>query len=143
MINIKDLREGDMVMADEAGKDINKSRVKLWVAVILLVPIAGFIFYTWVTLTWSFSQGERTGYVQKLSKSGWICKTWEGEMAMVTMPGAIPEKFFFSTRDDHVAARINKLAGKRVSVVYEQHKGVPTTCFGDTLYYVVNVKAID
>jgi len=143
MMNIKDLKEGGMVMADEAGKHINKSSFKLWMAVILLVPIAGFIFYTWITLTWNFSQGERTGYVQKLSKSGWVCKTWEGEMAMVTMPGAIPEKFFFSIRDDNVAARINKLAGKRVSVVYEQHKGVPTTCFGDTLYYVVDVKAID
>lgn len=130
-------------MTDQSDKPFNKLRAKLWIAAILLVPVAGFALYTWITLTWNFSHGERTGYVQKLSKSGWICKTWEGEMAMVTMPGAIPEKFFFSIRDDNVAARINKLAGKRVSVVYEQHKGVPTTCFGDTLYYVIDVKAID
>ncbi len=130
-------------MADGADNNFNKLRVKLWIAVIVLIPIAGSALYTWVTLTWNFSTGERTGYVQKLSKNGWVCKTWEGEMAMVTMPGAIPEKFFFSIRDDNVAARINKLAGKRVSVVYEQHKGVPTTCFGETLYYVVDVKAID
>jgi hypothetical protein len=132
-----------MAMADGADNNFNKLRVKLWIAVIVLIPIAGSALYTWVTLTWNFSTGERTGYVQKLSKNGWVCKTWEGEMAMVTMPGAIPEKFFFSIRDDNVAARINKLAGKRVSVVYEQHKGVPTTCFGETLYYVVDVKAID
>ena len=130
-------------MADGADNNFNKLRVKLWIAVIVLIPIAGSALYTWVTLTWNFSTGERTGYVQKLSKNGWVCKTWEGEMAMVTMPGAIPEKFFFSIRDDNVAARINKLAGKRVSIVYEQHKGVPTTCFGETLYYVVDVKAID
>ena len=121
----------------------NKSSWKLWVAGILLVPLIGFIIYTWFTLTWSFSKGERAGYIQKLSKSGWICKTWEGEMAMVTMPGAIPEKFLFSVRDEDVAKRINQFAGKRVVLVYEQHKGVPTSCFADTEYYVVDVKSIE
>ena len=87
-------------------------RGMVWVGGILLALIAVTVFYTWLTLTWSFSSGERVGYVQKLSKSGWICKTWEGEMAMVTMPGAIPDKFLFSIRDDKVAARINDMAGK-------------------------------
>ncbi|MEN6330735.1 MAG: hypothetical protein ABFD57_01975 [Smithella sp.] len=118
----------------------NKTRWKLWIVGIMLVPVIGFICYTWFTLTWSFSRGERAGYIQKLSKSGWICKTWEGEMAMVTMPGAIPEKFLFSIRDEQVAQRINKMAGKRVILVYEQHKGVPTSCFGDTEYFVVDAK---
>lgn len=118
----------------------NKSRWKLWIVGIILVPVIGFILYTWFALTWSFSKGERAGYIQKLSKSGWICKTWEGEMAMVTMPGAIPEKFLFSVRDEEVARRINKLAGKRVILVYEQHKGVPTSCFGETEYFVVDAK---
>ena len=95
------------------------------------------------TLSWSFSKGERTGYVQKLSKSGWVCKTWEGELVLVTMPGAIPEKFHFSIRDDQVAERINKFAGMRVALIYEQHKGMPTRCFGETEYYVVDVKAIE
>ena len=118
-------------------------RWKLWITGLLLVPVIGFIFYTWFALTWSFSRGERTGYIQKLSKSGWICKTWEGEMAMVTMPGAIPEKFLFSIRDEEIARRVNKLAGKRVALVYEQHKGVPTTCFGDTEYFIVDAKSIE
>jgi hypothetical protein len=108
----------------------------------LLVLIALAIFYTWLTLSWSFSSGERVGYVQKLSKSGWLCKTWEGEMAMVTMPGAIPDKFLFSIRDDKVAAQINELAGKRISITYEQHKGIPTNCFGDTEYFIVNARAV-
>ena len=64
-------------------------------------------------------------------------------MAMVTMPGAIPEKFLFSVRDDKVAEIINKYAGKRVSLVYEQHKGVPTSCFGETEYFIVDVKAVE
>lgn len=118
----------------------NKTRWKLWLVGIIMAAVIGFIFYTWFTLTWSFSKGERAGYIQKLSKSGWLCKTWEGEMAMVTMPGAIPEKFLFSVRDEEVARRINKLAGKRVILVYEQHKGVPTSCFGETEYFVVDAK---
>jgi len=119
--------------ANSGGK--TKSRVILWIVGILIVPLVGFTLYTWITLNWSFSKGERTGYIQKLSKSGWVCKTWEGEMAMVTMPGAIPEKFLFSVRDDKVAERINTFAGKRVALVYEQHKGIPTSCFGDTEYF--------
>jgi hypothetical protein len=125
-------------MEDNSGK--NKSRLLLWIVGILLVPVIGFIFYTWLTLTWSFSKGERAGYIQKLSKSGWICKTWEGEMAMVTMPGAIPDKFLFSIRNEEVAKRINQLAGKRVVLIYEQHKGVPTSCFGDTEYFIVDAR---
>ena len=109
-----------------------------------LVALAGLAaLYTWGTLTWSYSEGERAGYVQKLSRRGWLCKTWEGELAMVTMPGAIPEKFIFSVRSDEVAAQINKSLGKRVALVYQQHIGVPTGCFGDTSYYVTGVAAVE
>lgn len=118
------------------------SRGIVWAGGFLLTLIILVIFYTWLALTWSFSSGERVGYVQKLSKSGWLCKTWEGEMAMVTMPGAIPDKFLFSIRDDQVADRINQLAGKRISITYEQHKGVPTSCFGDTEYFIVDARAV-
>ena len=120
-----------------------KQHVIFWIIGILFVSVAVFIIYAWTTLHWSFSKGERAGYIQKLSKSGWICKTWEGEMAMVTMPGAIPDKFLFSVRKEKVAELINKFAGKRVSLIYEQHKGVPTSCFGDTEYFIVDAKAIE
>jgi len=75
--------------------------------------------WTWLTLNWSYSEGERAGYIQKFSSKGWLCKTWEGEVAMVTMPGAIPDKFMFSVRDDAVAARINALAGRRLVLRYQ------------------------
>lgn len=120
-----------------------KASAAVWIIGIILALLVGFILYVWITLNWSFSKGERTGYIQKLSKSGWVCKTWEGEMAMVTMPGAIPEKFLFSVRDDSVAERINRFAGKRVALVYEQHKGIPTSCFGETEYFIVDIRAID
>ncbi|HEY3307769.1 MAG TPA: hypothetical protein VGJ93_04895 [Desulfuromonadaceae bacterium] len=118
-------------------------RWKLWLVLIVLLPILGFAIYTWGTLTWSYSNGERTGYVQKFSKKGWLCKTWEGELTMLTAPGTVPEKFIFSVRDDAVAKQLNTIMGKRVALTYEQHKGVPTNCFGETEYFVTSVKPVD
>ena len=99
--------------------------------------------YTWGSLTWSYSEGERVGYVQKFSRKGWVCKTWEGELAMVTMPGAIPEKFYFSVRSDAVAAQLNKSLGKRVGLKYTQHLGLPTSCFGETEYFVSEAVVVE
>jgi hypothetical protein len=114
------------------------------VLLILLVAVALiFAGYTWVVLNWSYSEGERAGYVQKLSKKGWLCKTWEGEIALITMPGTVAEKFAFSVRDDAVAKRINDSMGKRVSLDYEEHVGLPTSCFAETSYFVTDVKVID
>jgi len=118
-------------------------KTKLVMAAVVLVPIALFALYTWSALTWSYSKGERAGYVQKFSKKGWICKTWEGELAIVSIPGTMSEKFYFTVRDDAVAARINQSLGKRVALTYEQHLGIPTTCFGETEYFVVDVKAVE
>jgi len=98
------------------------------------------VLWTWLALSWSYSEGERAGYVQKFSSKGWLCKTWEGEIAMVTMPGAIPEKFPFTVRDTAVAGKINALAGKRVVLTYQQHKFIPLPCFGETEYFVNAVR---
>lgn len=112
----------------------------------LILPLLALLVlalgWTWMALSWSYSSGERAGYVQKLSHRGWVCKTWEGELALVTMPGAIPEKFEFTVRDDAVADQINALAGQRVVLHYEQHKFIPTSCFGDTEYFVVGAKPV-
>lgn len=112
---------------------------------LLMLPLVAALAaaYTWVVLHWSYSDGERAGYVQKFSRKGWLCKTWEGELAMVAMPGTLTEKFEFTVRDEAVAQRINATMGRRVSLVYDQHVGVPTSCFGDTQYYVRDVKAVD
>lgn len=115
---------------------------KLILAGVVLAPILGFVIYTWSVLNWSYSDGDRAGYVQKFSKRGWLCKTWEGELTMVSMPGTMSEKFLFTVRDDAVAERINSTLGKRVALSYQQHKGVPTTCFGETEYYVVAVRVV-
>lgn len=110
-------------------------------SVLLLCLLAGG--YLWLVLTWSYSDGERAGYVQKFSRKGWICKTWEGELSMVAVPGSVAEKFAFTVRDDAVAARINALMGRRVALVYEQHIGVPGDCFGETGYYVSAIKQVE
>jgi hypothetical protein len=113
-----------------------------WLAAIVILPALVLAAYTWFVLTWSFSAGERAGYVQKLSRKGWLCKTWEGEMALVSMPGTVAEKFPFTVPDDDVARRINDSIGARVALTYEQHIGVPTTCFGETQYFVTGVKVV-
>ena len=118
-------------------------RVWPWVAGLIIVPLALFAAYTWVVLNWSYSSGERAGYVQKFSKKGWLCKTWEGELAMVNMPGTLSEKFYFTVPDGAVAAKINKSLGKRVSLTYDQHIGVPSTCFADTEYFVKDVRVVE
>ena len=110
-----------------------------WVVGILVAAGLLFAGYTWLVLHWSYSRGERAGYVQKLSKKGWICKTWEGQMAMVTLPGTVADKFDFTVRDDEVAKQINANIGKRMTVHYEQRKWIPTSCFGDTEYFVTRV----
>jgi hypothetical protein len=113
-----------------------------WLLVILIGAAGLFAGYTWLMLRWNYSTGERAGYVQKLSKKGWVCKTWEGEMALVSLPGTVSEKFAFSVRDDAVAAQINQSVGSRVALTYEQHVGLPTTCFGETQYFIVRVTQV-
>lgn len=108
----------------------------------IVVVSVVFAAYLWLVLNWSYSEGERAGFMQKLSKKGWLCKTWEGELSLVALPGAAPEKFLFSVRDDAVAAKINQQVGQRVALTYEEHLGLPTTCFGDTAYFVTDVKLV-
>jgi hypothetical protein len=107
------------------------------------MPLALAAAYFFFVLKWNYSSGERAGWVQKFSRKGWLCKTWEGEMAMVTMPGSTPEKFLFTVWDDNVAEQINRVMGKRVTMHYEEKVGLPTTCFGETRHYVIGVAAVD
>jgi hypothetical protein len=115
-------------------------KYSLW---LLLVPIALFALYTWATLTWVYSSGERAGYVQKLSQKGFVCKTFEGELVLVSMPGTQAEKFFFTVKNAAVAKRINETVGKRVRLIYEEHVGIPTSCFGESGYFVRDVQLLD
>ena len=127
-------------VATQPERPRRRWRVKLILTAVVIVPVLLFALYTWITLNYVYSRGERAGYVQKFSKKGWACKTWEGELAMANLPGAMPEKFYFTVRDDAVAQRIERDMGRRVSLMYEQHRGIPTSCFGETEYFVTDVR---
>jgi len=111
-------------------------RVRRTLLMLVVLSIAVIAAYTWFSLHYAYSDGERAGVLQKLSHKGWICKTWEGELLLTPVAGTIPEKFEFTVPDDAIAARLNPLVGKRVTLHYDQHRGVPSNCFGDTEYFV-------
>ena len=122
-----------------------KWRRKVWMLLlaILVLPIVIFSLWAWVTLGWVYSTGDRAGYVQKLSKKGWLCKTWEGELNMVSPPGSMmPQIFAFTVPSDSLAAILMQDMGKRVSLTYEEHRGIPSSCFGETGYFVTNVRIV-
>ena len=127
-------------------KSMNQPMLKKITTSLLLV-LAGllvlFALYVYIALHWSYSEGERAGFLQKISYKGWVCKTWEVELSLVAIPGAAPEKFLFTVRDDEVAKLVNDAAGQRVKLNYEQHKGLPSSCFGETDYFVVGVTVIE
>ena len=108
-------------------------------AAVLLSPIVLTALYLWVALTWSYSDGDRAGVLYKFSRKGWICKTWEGELNL-TPGAAAPTIWSFTVRDEAVAQRMNLALGEGVVLHYGEHRGVPTTCFGDTQYYVDAVR---
>ena len=110
-----------------------------FVVIPVVVVAAAVAAWFWVAVSWSFSTGERAGWVQKLSNKGWLCKTWEGELALVSLPGSTTEKFYFTVRDEVAAQQISKYVGKRVTLHYEEKVGLPTTCFGETRYFVTGV----
>jgi hypothetical protein len=129
--------------AEPAARPARRWRWKLFVAGALVTPALLVALYTWIALSFAYSSGERAGYVQKLSHKGWLCKTWEGELAMVNLPGVAPELFPFTVRDSSVAARINDSMGRRVALSYEQHRGIPSSCFGETEYFVTDVRLVE
>jgi hypothetical protein len=112
------------------------------VIALVLLAIVAFGTWTWITLHFTYSSGDRVGYIQKMSKKGWVCKTWEGELAMLNQPGVPPQIFKFTVSDENVAQSILKFAGQRVRLTYKQHRGVPTSCFGETEYFVTSASAL-
>jgi hypothetical protein len=119
-----------------------RNRGKLILIALVVVPLGIAALWTAVTLSFSYSDGDRIGYVQKFSHKGWICRTWEGELAMSPVPGAAPEIFSFTVREDAVAKRVAAMEGKKVAVHYEEKKGVPSKCFGDTRYFITDVRLL-
>lgn len=108
------------------------SRIALMLAILVVLVAAG---WTWLTLSWAYSVGERAGVLQKFSRKGWMCKTHEGELAQYVVGGVAPQIWYFSVRDAAVADQMFKVVGQNVQVRYREHRGIPTNCFGDTPYF--------
>jgi hypothetical protein len=125
-----------------AGAKAKKVGLRIAIAVPILF-VVGLVAYTLVTLNFAYSSGERVGFVQKMSKKGWVCHTDEGELAMVNIAGQQPQMFFFTVRDDAVMKKIESFEGHRVALTYEEHRGVPLSCFGDTSYFVVDARKLE
>jgi hypothetical protein len=134
-------RDAETVNTSAPPVRAHKTRNKLLIAllVVILIPVVVAALWVWIALGYTYATGERAGYVQKISKKGWLCKTWEGELAMANLPGTMPQIFSFTVRNDSVAHVIEQNAGKQVSLTYQQHRGVPTSCFGETEYFVTGV----
>ncbi len=122
---------------------VPRKRGMKWILWLVALPLLVFALYLTFVMSWSYSDGERAGYLQRFSHKGWICKTYEGELAMTTVPGVAPVLWNFTVKDEAVAAQLNALAGKRVVVYYEEHRGIPTTCYGETNHFVSSVREID
>ena len=131
-------------MADTPAAPKPSWRRRHWrlitIILVILVPVVIFALWAWITLGYAYASEDRAGFVQKIAKRGWLCKTWEGELAMSNQPGAMPEIFKFTVRNDSLAQVLESNLGKRVTVTYEQHRGVPTSCFGETEDYITNVR---
>jgi hypothetical protein len=101
---------------------------------LLLVVVIGAL-WTWFSLSWSYSEGERAGVLQKFSKKGWLCKTYEGELAQYVVGGVAPQIWYFSTRDENLAKQFSAAVGEQIRLHYTEHRGVPTSCFAETPYF--------
>jgi hypothetical protein len=113
------------------------------VLAVLVVPIVLVALYLWIVLSWSYSDGERAGILQKISRKGWICKTIEGELAISIVPGVTPIIWDFTVRNESLVPALEAALGKRVALHYTEHRGLPTSCFGETTYFVNSIRVVE
>jgi hypothetical protein len=107
-------------------------RILLWLTLIVVAAIG---LWTAFTLSWAYSEGDRAGVLQKFSRKGWLCKTYEGELALYIVGGVAPQIWQFSTRDEELAKKLASAVGKNIQLHYTEHRGVPTQCFAETPYF--------
>jgi len=128
---------------NSTGRRRSSGRFGRWLMLLLLLIMVGVGLWTWLALSWAYSDGERAGVLQKFSRRGWVCKTQEGELAQYVVAGVSPQIWAFSVRDPVVGAQLNKVVGRKLQLHYTEHAGVPSSCFGDTRYYVDRVTVVD
>ena len=120
---------------------VKKQRRRIWPKLLFIV-LLGAVGYTAFVHWWAYSDGERVGVLQKLSHKGWLCKTYEGELALYIVSGVAPQIWTFTVRDENVIRALNAQLGERVRLHYSEHVGLPSSCFGDTRYFVDRVEPV-
>jgi hypothetical protein len=137
-----DQTDNPEIVAAPAPPKKKGHRFAVLILLLILIPAVVVALWIWVALGYTYASGQRAGYVQKISKKGWLCKTWEGELAMANLPGTMPQIFTFTVRNDSIASIIEQNIGKQVSLTYDQHKGIPTSCFGETSYFITEAHRV-
>jgi hypothetical protein len=122
-----------MVVEETAGRRGGRFG-RILLIMLVLVVVAGAL-WTWFSLSWAYSEGERAGVLQKFSRKGWLCKTYEGELAQYVVGGVAPQIWYFSTRDEKLAQQLSGVVGEQIRLHYTEHRGVPTSCFAETPYF--------
>ena len=131
---------GDRYEIPERYRDYDEMIERDLDAVIVATPVLGFALYTFTAVQWSYSTGDHAGTLQKFSRQGWLCKTWEGELMQPTAPGVAPTIWHFTVRNDSTATLVMAGLGKHIVLHYREHRGVPTSCFGDTQFWVDSIQ---
>jgi hypothetical protein len=116
-----------------------RSRIKRFFLWWLAGIAAALLIWTLAALNWPYSAGDRGGLLQKFERKGWLCKTYEGQLALYAAPGLPPEMWSFTVRDKTVAEQVAGLVGERVQLHYVEHRGLPSSCFGETGFFVDRV----
>jgi len=115
-------------------------KVLIWGSIIAIALISFIVYWKYYN---TFSEGNRSGILQKFSRKGNIFKTYEGELIMSSIASTsnttiASEKFFFSVKNDSIANILFDLEGKRVTIHYEQKRGhLPWN--GETDYLITSI----
>ena len=120
---------------DESAVKRGGRRFARILGLLLALVVLLAVLWTWFSLSWAYSEGERAGVLQKFSKKGWLCKTYEGELAQYVVGGVSPQIWYFSTRDEKLAQQLGAAVGDQIRLHYTEHRGVPTSCFAETPYF--------
>jgi len=131
---------GSDAMKQRLQELTRRLRIGLSVGVVLIVGAVAL--YTWATLNWAYSEGTRAGVLQKFDHKGWLCKTYEGELALYVVGGLAPQIWYFSVRDPKTVDALEQAVGQKVQLHYTEHRGVPSSCFAETQYFVDGVTVV-
>ena len=61
---------------------------------------------------------------------------------MYVVGGVAPQIWNFSVRNDAVIEQLHKAVGQQVRLHYREHRGLPTSCFGETDYFVESIEIV-